>query len=416
MIADESRPRAGAGPRTLAVLDLFSGPGGMSQGIKDARNRGLRFGVVVANDYDRAVEETYRANHRGAEFVPGSIEEEGTKQEIMSAVGRRTGGRGVDLVTGGPPCKGFSLENKMTRSMDNPMNHLVHHYAEMIRRADPAAFIMENVPGLLGIQGGAVAGSLISSFRAMGYGNAEAWLLNAADYGVPQARKRAFIVGSKTGPRIEKPRRTHGGPEDIGTYSGLRPHTTLDDAICDLPPIKPGSAGAEDARYLPGRWTPFTRSMRRGRIRVANHVVTRNTPLVTKRMKEVPQGGNWSDIPEGMMKVGGKYSRLEMVHSMIYRRLWGNRPSVTITNFRKAMIIHPHQDRLLSVREAARIQTFPDGFEFRGGISDMQQQVSDAVPVWLARRVGEAVLDHLHAHMPEALPAIPAAGRGRRRR
>ncbi len=409
----------GADSRTLAVLDLFSGPGGMSQGIKDARNRGLRFDVVVANDFNPAVGETYRANHPRTEFVPGSIEEEGTKRKIMSAVDRRTGGRGVDLVAGGPPCKGFSLENKMTRSMDNPMNHLVRHYENMIRRANPAAFIMENVPGLLGMQGGEVARSLISSFRRMGYGNAEPWLLNAADYGVPQARRRAFIVGSKFEIGIEKPRPTHGAPGGIGSYAGLAPYTTLDDAICDLPPIEPGSAGSDDARYLPGEGTPFTRSMRGRRGRIANHVVTRNTPLVTERMRRVPPGGNWNDIPEEMMKVGGKYSRLEMVHSMIYKRLRGNRPSVTITNFRKAMIIHPHQDRLLSVREAARIQTFPDGFKFRGGMSDMQQQVSDAVPVWLARRVGEAVLDHLHAHMAVATAAPGAArrrngGRGRR--
>lgn len=406
----------GAPARPLAVLDLFSGPGGMSQGIRDARNRGLRFEVVVANDCDRAVGETYRANHPGTEFVPGGIEDESTKREIMSAVRRATGGRGVDLVTGGPPCKGFSLENKMTRSMDNPMNHLVHHYADMIRRAAPAAFIMENVPGLLGMQGGAVAGSLISSFRAMGYSNAEAWLLNAADYGVPQARKRAFIVGSRLGSRIERPGRTHGGgPGDIGSYSGLAPYTTLDEAIGDLPPIEPGSAGGEGARYLPGGGTPFSRSLRGRRARVANHIVTRNTPLVTRRMGMVPPGGNWSDIPPGMMKVDGKYSRLEMVHSMIYKRLRGDRPSVTITNFRKAMIIHPRQDRLLSVREAARIQTFPDGFVFRGGISDMQQQVSDAVPVWLARRVGSAVLDHLHERMGAA-PVAPAARRRRRGR
>lgn len=401
--------------RALAALDLFSGPGGMSQGIRDARNHGLRFEVVVANDYDRAVGETYRANHRRTEFVPGSIEDESTKQEIMSAVRRATGRRGVDLVTGGPPCKGFSLENKMTRSMDNPMNHLVHHYADMIRRAAPAAFIMENVPGLLGMQGGAVAKSLISSFRGMGYSNAEAWLLNAADYGVPQARKRAFIVGSRLGFGIARPRRTHGAPGDVEADPRLKPYTTLDEAIGDLPPIRPGSAGGEGARYRPDGATRFSASLRGGRATVENHVVTRNTKLVTDRMKEVPPGGNWSDIPPEMMKVGGKYSRLEMVHSMIYKRLRGDRPSVTITNFRKAMIIHPRQDRLLSVREAARIQTFPDGFVFRGGISDMQQQVSDAVPVWLARRVGSAVLDHLHERMGAA-PVAPAARRRRRGR
>ena len=128
---------------------------------------------------------------------------------------------------------------------------------------------------------------------------------------------------------------------------------------------------------------------------VLNHVVTANAPLVTERMKTVPPGGNWRNVPVELMKVNGKYDRLDLAHSMIYKRLLKNRPSVTITNFRKAMIIHPMQHRLLSVREAARIQTFPDHFEFRGGISNMQQQVSDAVPVMLAKSVGDAVLSHI---------------------
>ena len=125
-------------------------------------------------------------------------------------------------------------------------------------------------------------------------------------------------------------------------------------------------------------------------------MITINSPLVAERIKSVPPGGNWQDIPIKLMKVGGNYNKLNLAHSMIYKRLLKNQPSITITNFRKAMIIHPSQHRLLSVREAARIQTFPDHFEFMGGISNMQQQVSDAVPMQLAKKVGDVILLHLH--------------------
>lgn len=399
-------------PRRLTVLDLFSGPGGMSMGIKAARNRGFRFTVVAANDYDKAVRATYTRNHKDVEFVPGSITEDGTKKEIVAAIRRRTGGTTVDLVTGGPPCKGFSLENKMTRNMDNPMNHLITHYADMIRRVRPSAFIMENVPGIFAMRQGAVVSSLIRDFGSMGYRNADAWLLNAADYGVPQMRKRAFIVGSKSKARIEPPKRTHGSREESKKNPSLLPHVKLADAIGDLPKIGTGKSASAGDAYATAPKSGLQKAMRARSSRVTNHVVTKNTPPVIDRIKSVPPGGNWSDVPVKLMRADGKYSKLGLAHSMIYKRLLKEKPSVTITNFRKAMIIHPTQHRLLSVREAARIQTFPDHFEFEGGISNMQQQVSDAVPVMLARKVGDAMLDHMHGMM-EAVSA-PEAARKRR--
>ena len=397
--------------RYLTVLDLFSGPGGMSLGIEAARNRSFRFKVAVANDYDKAVRATYTRNHGGVEFVPGSITDEPTKKEIVAALRRRTGRATVDLVTGGPPCKGFSLENKMTRNMENPMNHLVTHYAEMIRRTKPTAFIMENVPGIFAMQGGGLVRSLIQSFKDAGYRNASAWLLNAADYGVPQVRKRAFIVGSKGGTGIDPPKRTHGSREGAGNNPDLLTYTVLADAIGDLPRIGAGMSASTTDEYVSAPRNSFQRMMRTRSRRVTDHVTTRNTPAVIDRIKSVPPGGNWSDVPVDLMRADGKYSRLGLAHSMIYKRLRRNRPSVTITNFRKAMIIHPTQNRLLSVREAARIQTFPDHFRFEGGISNMQQQVSDAVPVMLARKVGDAMLHHMH----EIMEAVPVQGASRRR-
>ena len=400
----------------LTVLDLFSGPGGMSQGIKEARNHSFRFNVVVANDYDRAVRLTYTKNHPNVEFVPGSITSEETKKNIISAINRTTRCSTVDLVVGGPPCKGFSLENKMTRNMKNPMNHLVMHYVEMIRRTEPTAFIMENVPGIFAMKQGTVVRSLVEGFKSMGYYNTDAWLLNAADYGIPQARKRAFIVGSKSRIPIDKPKKTHGSREEVKKNHMLLEYTKIMDAIGDLPRIPIGKTSSSNDAYVTEPKCEFQKKMRKKSNRVTSHIITKNTPIVTARIKTVPPGGNWSDIPIDLMKVGGHYKKLD-AHSMIYKRLIKNEPSITITNFRKAMIIHPTQNRLLSVREAARIQTFPDHFEFDGGISNMQQQVSDAVPVQLAKKVGDVLLNHLHV-LIKTIPARrqPSSNKIARRR
>ena len=381
--------------RYLTVLDLFSGPGGLSQGIRDARNHDFRFKIVVANDYNESVRHTYTTNHPDVEFVLGSISDEKIKTDILQAIDR-TGKSTVDLVIGGPPCKGFSLENKMTRNMDNPMNHLVMHYADMVKRTRPSAFIMENVPGLFAMRDGNLIKELIHKFIDLGYPNTTAWLLNAADYGVPQFRKRAFIVGSKSEISIPKPKKTHGNAQQIKDDRSLLKHVCLADAISDLPIIRTGKANSSNDTYTSEPRNDYQKYMRNKTTTVTNHVVTKNTPIVVQRIKSVPPGGNWNDIPVELMQIDGKYGKLGMTHSMIYKRLLKKNPSVTITNFRKAMIIHPTQNRLLSVREAARIQSFPDHFKFKGGMSDMQQQVSDAVPTILARKVGESMLKHLH--------------------
>ena len=387
-------------PDYLTVLDLFSGPGGLSQGIKDSRNHNFRFKVVVANDNNCAVENTYTKNHPDVEFILGSITSEETKQKILTSIMKKTGRSTVDVVIGGPPCKGFSLENKITRNMQNPLNHLVNHYLEMVKRVNPTAFIMENVPGLIAMNDKKFVKSLIQKFKSHGYLNTTSWLLNAADYGVPQFRKRAFVIGSKSNIPIIKPKKTHGTIQEKKINNSLKPYMTLMDAISDLPKITPGSAYSSNDNYVSEPKNQFQNKIRKKSRIVKNHIITINKPLIIERIKHVPSGGNWKNIPERLMKVDGNYNKLELAHSMIYKRLLKFEPSITITNFRKGMIIHPSQHRLLSVREAARIQTFPDHFEFKGGLSNMQQQVSDAVPTHLAKAVGNVVLSHLHEIIP----------------
>lgn len=383
-------------PDRLTVLDLFSGPGGLSHGIEMARNRDSRFEVIVANDSDPDVGATFQKNHPHTRFVSGSITKEETKERILRAIRSDRHRPTVDLVIGGPPCRGFSVANKMTRNMKNPLNHLVLDFVEMIKITKPAAFVMENVPGIFAMQSGGMVETLISEFRSFGYHNARPWLLNAADYGVPQMRKRAFLVGSRSTIPLEEPRVTHASREDAKRDHRLKEYSTVGSAIEDLPDIPAGMASANSDEYKHPPENNFQAEMRFKSTRVRNHVVTRNTDIVIERIKSVPPGGNWRDIPIQLMRVNGKYGNIEKAHSMIYKRLLSDEPSITITNFRKGMIVHPSQDRLLSVREAARIQTFPDNFEFIGGLGKQQQQVADAVPVNLARRVGDTMLSHLH--------------------
>ena len=375
----------------FSVLDLYAGSGGLSLGFSRARSPGFRFRIVVANDKDRDAVATYEKNHAGTNTVLGDLTSEAVKRKITRAVEETTNRKTVDLVIGGPPCKGFSSANRMTRDDSNPLNGLASHFAEMVRRMEPFAFVMENVPGMLSLRGGRILETVKDDLHKHGYENTDYYVLNAADYGVPQKRLRVFLMGSKSPMCIKPPKKTHGTLKDTRLDPALKPYVTAGDAIGDLLDIPDGMACVPEAEIRD--------ALRRNWKRQKNHRATVSSKLVVERFRHIPQGGNWRNIPEELMKAGGKYRNLDNMHSMIYKRLDPKEPSVTVTNFRKAMLIHPWQDRLLSVREAARIQTFPDYYEFEGGLASMQQQVSDAVPVNLAESVANAVLVHMKAHV-----------------
>ena len=195
--------------------------------------------------------------------------------------------------------------------------------------------------------------------------------LNAVDYGVPQRRERTFVIASRDGRIVREPMKCK------------TPSVTVGEAIHDLPELVPGASVDE----LPYRMPPengFVRALRCGLEAVTANLVTRNAPHVLERYQHVPQGGNWEDIPPQLMSNYGARSKC---HTGIYRRLDSKKPSVVIGNFRKNMLIHPDQDRGLSVREAARIQTVPDDFRFCGSIGFQQQQVGNMVPPRLAKAI-----------------------------
>lgn len=345
-------------------VDLFSGAGGMSLGATLA---GVE--VALGVESDPWASKTFSENHRQTNVFRGDIRQLVPKD--LRALGKR---RNDLVVFGGPPCQGFSWSNLKTRRLNNDANWLFLEFVRVINFLRPAWFVFENVQGIVNTEGGQFISELKSLLKPK-YQLTEA-LLNAKDFGVPQDRTRYFLVGSREGVAYAIP-----------TPSKL-PTPTVEDAIRDLPSLANGDSVCW-RKYGKKRPSAYAIKLRGDRSGCHNHLVTRNSEYVLKRYKHVPQGGNWEDIPPRLMT---NYADRTRCHTGIYHRLQSTLPSVVIGNFRKNMLIHPFEDRGLSVREAARIQSFPDSFCFHGSIGFQQQQVGNAVPPLLARAVFESLL------------------------
>ncbi len=322
--------------------------------------------VRLAIESDKYAAATYAKNHLGVHVQNMPIQRVRTLD---------LGNRNAPVVLfGGPPCQGFSTSNQRTRSAENEANWLFREYLRIVRQVRPEWVVFENVKGMLETEGGLFITQISTALNRAGYSVAK-WVLNAVDYGVPQRRSRLFLIGCRNGEVLQPPSAIR------------RPPVTVWDAIGDLPVLRNGAV----ADTLPYRRDPlsgYARRLRGNRTECANHLVTHNMPSILERYPHVPQGGNWSNIPPNLMR---SYEDRERCHTGIYRRLRANEPSIVIGNFRKNMLIHPTQNRGLSVREAARLQSFPDWFVFRGSIGFQQQQVGNAVPPLLAKAVFTAV-------------------------
>ncbi len=305
------------------------------------------------------------------------------------------------IVFGGPPCRGFSSSNSRTRQIDNPDNWLFLEFARLVNELQPEWVVFENVFGLTDTARGAFKAEIIDQFLRQEYLTFDA-VLNAADYGVPQNRRRYFLVCCRAGADFNFPL-----PQES--------HTTVRQAISDLPVLRNGNLG-EWKLYRTPPSSAFARRLRNADNMCGNNLVTANSAKVLRRYRYVPEGGNWSDIPARLMK---NYADRSRCHTGIYRRLRWDQPSIVIGNFRKNMLIHPSQNRGLSVREAARLQSFPDSYRFHGSIGFQQQQVGNAVPPLLAQAVFAQLL-RAHersqsAHKDETCPAIQPSARNRKK-
>lgn len=346
----------------MIAIDLFSGAGGMSVGAHWA---GIR--VAVAIESDKYAAATYSHNHPDTHVIC---------EDIRKVTHIDLPEQNEQLVLfGGPPCQGFSTSNQRTRSSANPSNWLFREYLRVVRMMRPDWVVFENVKGIMETEGATFLGYVLSGLANLDY-TVSYSVLNAKDFGVPQNRSRLFVIGSLHGISVNMPEPVTSIP------------VTVREALADLPDLETGASLC----VLPykGRCeSEYARKMRGELKKSTNHLVTRNAPHIIDRYRHIPQGGNWEDIPEHLMD---NYADRSRCHTGIYRRLTETEPSVVIGNFRKNMLIHPRQHRGLSVREAARLQSFPDSFKFHGSIGFQQQQVGNAVPPLLAKAVFEEVM------------------------
>ncbi len=361
-------------PKPIAI-DLFAGAGGLSCGLRNAG-----FMIAQAVEIDTHAATTYKRNNPETDVIADDIRRL-DPVSCLKRVALRPGD--VTVLAGGPPCQGFSESNRRTRNLNNHKNHLYKEYLRFLEKVEPMWFVIENVAGLCTLSEGAILKRIIKRCQALGY--TVKWkLLNAADYGVPQFRRRIFIIGNRLNLPIQFPKPTHG-------QQG-KPYVTVRQALNDLPSLENGAyLDCLPYRKSLSRATVYQKAMRmhsNGAKIVQGNLVTQNSSKILKRYAHIGQGQNWEAIPSKLMT---DYRNTSLCHTGIYYRLEWDKPSKVIGNFRKNMLIHPEQDRGLSVREAARLQSFPDKNVFLGSIGFQQQQVADAVPPLLAEKIAYCI-------------------------
>ena len=390
-----------ADPKTaLTTVDLFCGAGGITEGFRQAGYR-----CLYGNDIMKEAVETFAYNH------PESIADNGPIEEVDPAAIRAQLGlsRGeLDVLVGGPPCQGFSI-NAPGRFLEDSRNRLFKHYLRFLVEFEPKAFLFENVPGLLSFADGGVFRQIKQEFAALGY-QVSAKILFAAHYGVPQERWRLIILGSKKSTPIQHPEPTHwavgranfrGGRELTfglvpGDAEGLLPATTVAAALSDLPRLEMGE-GAEEVGYTGNAESLFARQMRNPEGVTFNHFACRLSKQNIERMTYVKPGGSWRDIPCELLPRGMQRAR-RSDHTKRYGRLHPDGLAGTVMTKcdpHWGTVILPDQNRTLTVREAARFQSFPDSYRFLGPRVSQYEQVGNAVPVLMARAIATRIREHL---------------------
>ena len=344
----------------LSCIDLFCGCGGLSKGFLDAG-----YNVLVGVDNNAPALDTFRLNHKGGIPLNADLSEPGTFSKIKELAA----GNEIDVIIAGPPCQGFSLTG--SRNFDDPRNKLYLAVIEMVRQYQPKAFIIENVPGMATLYQGQIKDEILRRFRAMKY-NVECRILCAADYGVPQTRKRLIFMGVR--PDI-------GKPDFPRPFLTPEQYVTCKDAISDLPSLV-DDLGAEESDYSEPPKTEYQKKMRGNCNILRNHVGTRHTQLVIDTISRVPEGGNYKDLPAG-------WGESRKFHEA-WTRYDGNRPSKTIDTGHRNHF-HYKWNRVPTIRENARLQSFPDDFVFVGTKTQQNRQVGNAVPPLLGFALGNAI-------------------------
>jgi DNA (cytosine-5)-methyltransferase 1 len=327
------------------VIDVFAGCGGLSYGFQMAG-----FEIVLGIDNDKDCAETFRFNHSHSKYLVKNAEDV-SEVEVADLIGNNR----IDVIIGGPPCQGFSLSGK--RYYFDPRNQLYLHFFRIIDSVKPKAVVIENVPGLKGLYGGKAFDGIMNEFKTRGF-SVSYNILNADDYGVPQTRKRIFFVGLKN-----------------GIYKFPKPHekkVTLEEALDDLPLLV---SELESTIYDKAPQNHFQQLMRANSNLLHNHVATNHANKTKQIIAMVPEGKNYKSLPTELQST-------RKVH-IAWTRLDSSKPSLTIDTGHRHHF-HPKVNRVPTVRESARIQSFPDNFVFLGSKTSQYRQVGNAVPPLLA--------------------------------
>ena len=357
--------------KQFTCVDLFSGAGGLSRGFYDAG-----YNVVLGVDFDDAALQTFKANHGNAEAMKLDLFDHNNINVIVDFLKEKN--IELDVLVGGPPCQGFSIAGP--RDMNDKRNTLYLAMVKLAATLKPQAVVLENVPGMLQTNGGIAAKRIIEDFAEIGY-KMTPKLLYAPDYGIPQIRKRVFFVGLRD---------SENAFEFPEPFVDSKDYVTCEDAISDLPSLQTSDGeivyGEEIQEYETEPKTEYQKMMRKNSKSVRNHIGSIPIEKTKKMISLVPEGKNYKALPE-------EYRGMYKYHEAL-TRYNSKKPSLTINTGHRSHF-HYKYNRIPTVRESARLQSFPDDFIFYGNKSQQYKQVGNAVPPMLGQVVAKKLLEYL---------------------
>lgn len=395
----------------LRVLDLFAGAGGFGLGFKLSN----KFKLICSLEVDNWAVETLTANNDdGHKIIHDNIQHFQTAEEILAACPSKP-----DVIIGGPPCQGFSVAGPAKDPKD-PRNSLFRNFIQWVTVLEPKVFVMENVRGLLTRKnevGEKVIEIIKADFRSLGY-TVTVWELNAANYGVPQNRERIFIVGNKLGIEMSEPPITHYLPTEKKLLNGnartLKPAVNVQKAIDDLPKLRAGE-GFEEIEFTTKPTSDFQKLSRGDTSTLFNHVTMNHTKRIVERYEQILSGVTLDKIPEELQvrKRNGNGEISNSEYNSNYRHLKPEMVAYTIPASFYSNFVHPKQPRNITAREAARLQSFPDNYVFKGKRTQISSslltqqgkenedflsqynQIGNAVPPLLGKEIAIKVYEFL---------------------
>jgi DNA (cytosine-5)-methyltransferase 1 len=376
-----AHPKNSLEKNSPTCIELFAGAGGLMLGLERSG-----FKTLLANEVHPHPCLTLKRNFPGVPIIQTSARDVSGLDLLKSAGLCKSYVKRISLVAGGPPCQGFSTAG--IKDKNDPRNNLIGDFIRIVKELKPFYFLLENVPGLVTLHDGLLFKNVLNELSSLGY-NFSYKVLQVSDYGVPQMRKRLIILGAREGKAPIHPLQTHGNNEpDLLFTSNTLPFVSCGEAIEDLPAI---DQGCIQSTYDKQPRTDYQRIMRKGSRILYNHEASKHKKETMDYYGLVPPGGTWLDIPENLRNKKQGVQRWPL-----------NGLSRAITT-EPTDFIHPTLNRTPTVRELARIQSFPDVYEFCGqrttgnkmrrlGYCSQTQQVGNAVPPLFAQAIGKELL------------------------